>query len=118
MAITTYSELKTAIEQWLDTAGDTTISSNVDEFIDLTEALIRRKPERPPALGGVRGDRRTETGTISASTLLINDAALELEKFELSTSSSNFTLQFVPVNRLVALKRSGTGKPKYWTIGC
>ena len=41
MAITTYSELKTAIEQWLDTAGDTTISSNVDEFIDLTEALIR-----------------------------------------------------------------------------
>lgn len=40
MALSTYSELKTAIEEWLDNDD---LSDRIDDFIDLAEARHRRK---------------------------------------------------------------------------
>lgn len=43
MAITTYSELKDAVQEWL--AGRTDLASKVDDFLDLCEADINSLPD-------------------------------------------------------------------------
>jgi hypothetical protein len=42
MALSTYSELKTAIETWLARAGDTEISGNAADIVTLAEARLKR----------------------------------------------------------------------------
>lgn len=43
MAIGTYSQLKTAVENWRERVGDTTISGNAADFITLGEAELTRQ---------------------------------------------------------------------------
>ncbi len=47
MTISTYSELKTAIENFMLRPGDTVVSDRADEFIDLCEAQMMRGMEPP-----------------------------------------------------------------------
>lgn len=112
MALTTYDELKTAIQDWCP-RGD--ISPKVDEFIDLAESVFKRppKPVATKQMGGIRVNKTRTTGTLTSgtSTLALPSDFLEFDRFILTADYSTL----VPVNadHLGVKKLSGSGKPTY-----
>ena len=46
MALANYSDLKTAIETWMERSGDATISGNAADCVALGEASLNRSIQR------------------------------------------------------------------------
>lgn len=117
MAITNYSELQTAIQNWL--ARSTLTTAQCSEFIALGEALFKRQPlpRTSPNMGGIRGNKTRTTGTLTAGTNSLSLPAdfLEMDAFTL-TASPETVLVFVSPEQLRQYSRSGTGKPLYFSI--
>jgi hypothetical protein len=117
MAITTYAELKTAIANWI--ARDD-LTSYLDEFIDLTETMLKREPAPPESLdmGGIRADIQRTTGTLStsAATLALPSDFLEMYRFTLTADANYTVLRFVDRNMLNLMHRDGSGLPAFFTI--
>ncbi len=70
MAITTYAELKTAIQSWASPGGGASITSLLGDFVTLAESNIRRDVR-------VRSMVQTATGTLSSATLALPTRFLE-----------------------------------------
>lgn len=118
MALDTYSNLKTAISTWM-ARSDSGFTGNVDDFIDLTEATLRRPPLDPstPGFGGVRVGITRATGTLSAgtSTLALPTDYLEGYRFIL-TAAEPFEIQPADPATLRNVFRSGSGRPRFYAV--
>jgi hypothetical protein len=117
MAITNYSELQTAVSNWLARSSLTT--AQVSEFISLAESLFKRQPlpRTSPNLGGVRGNKTRMSGTLTSGT---NSLALPADFAEMDalslTTDPETPLVFVSPEQVRNFRRPGTGKPNYFSI--
>lgn len=118
MAITNYSELQTAISDWL--ARSTLTTAKVSEFISLAESLFKRAPlpRTSPNMGGVRGAKTQVSGTLTAATNSLSLPAdfAELDSFSL-TAEPVTVLRFVSPEQVRQYRRASSGKPAYFSIG-
>lgn len=107
MPITTYSELKTAIEEWL--AHDD-ISGRTEDLIGLAEAGFNRRLS-------VRQMREVLTGTLSGATITIPDDWLEMIRFTVSSGVPVIDMTYqAPSAFFTANHQTVSGFPKYYTI--
>jgi len=117
MAISTYSELKTAIADW--TARDD-LTSYIDNFIDLAETYLKRAPSLPrlAEIGGVRGNITRLSGTLSTSANTLDLPADYLDSYRLTLTSGGVTsiVRYVDPTQLSVYQRSGAGLPRFYTI--
>ena len=117
MALANYSDLKTAIANWI--ARDD-LTSYLDDFIDLTETMLKREPAPPesPDIGGIRADIQRATGTLStaAATLALPSDFLEMYRFTLTADANYTVLRFLDRTMLNLFHRDGSGLPAFFTI--
>lgn len=115
MAITTYSELKSAIVDW---SARSNLSTKADEFIDLCEAMFRRPWSHPTQqrIGGLRANKTRTTGTLTSGTNSLSLPSDFLEMDRLTLTGDNLTLEFVAPERLAQITLNGSGQPRYFTI--
>lgn len=115
MPLTTYSELKTAIQDWCP-RGD--LLTRLDDFIDLAESTFKRPP-RPVAsksLGGIRVNKTRATGSLTSGTITLSLPSdfLELDRFILTGTYR--TLVPVTPDHLGVKRLDGTGLPTYFAV--
>lgn len=114
MALASYSELVTAISDWM--ARDD-LSSYIDTFIALAEEMHRRPPSHPTdnKLGGIRLGKTRTTGTLTAgtATLALPADFLELDSFWLTGYGP---LEFVSPNQRRQEYVDGNGLPSTFSI--
>lgn len=107
MAITTYSELKTAIANW---TNKTTLTSYLGDFIMLAEQEINKH---------LRVIELEERATASASTtvryLELPARFAGMKRLQLNTSPVH-RLEYVPPSKMNDLYEEATGRPYYFTI--
>ncbi len=117
MAISTYSELKTAIADW--TARDD-LTSYIDNFIDLAETYLKRAPSLPrlPEIGGVRGNITRLSGSLSTSANTLDLPADYLDSYRLTLTSNGVTgvMRYVDPTQLSIYQRDAAGLPRWYTI--
>tara|TARA_R100001594_G_scaffold30199_2_gene56432 strand:+ start:7678 stop:8325 length:648 start_codon:yes stop_codon:yes gene_type:complete len=116
MAITNYSELKTAVANW---TARSDLGTYVDEFIDLAETFLKRipVPAESPEIGGVRGNITRATGTLTAGTATLSLPSDFQEIYRMTLTGSTFvTLRYVAPNQLAINHRTGSGLPAYFSI--
>ena len=83
MAITNFTELKTAIENWLNETGNVAIQTNAEDFILLAETALRdNKLFRPRYLQ----TRTTLTTTAGTDTVALPTGFLEAEQIRLEST--------------------------------
>lgn len=115
MAITTYSELKTAVLAW---SARSDLSSTIqDEVIDMAESLFKRAPRYDGGMGGIRADKSRATGTLTAgtATLSLPSDYLELDRL-VFTDTGGGNLEYLVPDELRRRFRSGSGRPRYFTV--
>lgn len=105
MAITTYSDLKSAITNWMH-RGD--LTSYLDEFIDMTESKMNR------VLRLSEMEQRSTTTTTDEYTELPSDY-LEMRNIQINDTYS-YPLEYRPPHHLDLLDQNEAGRPKYYTI--
>lgn len=106
MAITTYTELQTAVGNWL---GRSDLTSRIPEFIALAEPKIRRNLR----------DRVVRTqGTLTAGNDTLSPAASFKQVVSLALNESSYMYPLRPVapNQLALLKTSGSGRPTAYAV--
>jgi hypothetical protein len=109
MALSTYSELKSAIETWLARQGDTNISSNAADFVTLAEARLNRDlPLR------VMHTTTTLTGTISSRAVALPSDFIEPIALFLTTFGEEEMLKPLVAGNFEYRTTSGT--PVAWCI--
>lgn len=85
MSITNYSELNTAVANWLH-RGD--LTSSIPDFITLAEAKLNRRLR-------LRAQESTATGTVSASVALPSDFA-EVISIKVATGQTSYAIPYRP----------------------
>jgi hypothetical protein len=117
MAISNYSELQSAITDWLARSSLTT--AQTANFIQLAESMFKRPPlpRNVGNMGGIRGNKTRLTGSLTAGTnsLTIPSDFQELNALTLTADPSE-VLVYVSDSQLRQYRRSGTGKPRYYGI--
>lgn len=117
MAISNYSELQSAITDWLARSSLTT--AQTANFIQLAESMFKRPPlpRTTGNMGGIRGNKTRLTGTLTAGTnsLSLPNDFQELNALTL-TADPSVVLTYVSDDQLRQYRRSGTGKPAYYGI--
>ncbi len=106
MSITTYSELQTAVANWLHR---TDLTSRIPEFITLAEARINRKLR----------DRGTEASadiTISARTAALPSDFREARRLYLDTSPIRLLEYMSPQDYWYRYSSTNTGKPVVFSV--
>ena len=107
MAITTYSELKTAVTNWLDRDD---LTSRVDEFIDLAEA--RHARDLRFRLMVVRSTASTST---SSRFLALPTNYLQMMRLMLDTTPETILKQVSPYE-LTRRVENATGTPRFFAV--
>ena len=106
MAITSYTELQTAVSNWLDR---TDLTSRIPEFIALAEPKLRRL-------------LRDKTGRAQVTTLTGFDSLVpptyikEVLSLRYNTSNREYALRGVTAVALADLRRSGSGVPRFYAV--
>lgn len=108
MALTTYTELKTSIADWLNR---TDLTTTIPDFISLAEAQIERQLRTRQML------TRT-TLTIDAEFEAIPADFLEIRALKLTSTNPDTPLSFMTMDSLdeQSLIDTGSGRPKYFTV--
>ncbi len=109
MAISTYAELKTAIANWLERSGDTTISANAGDFIALAESRLNRAL----ALRAMETET-TLTGTASSRSLVLPADFVEPKSLFLTTFGTQGRLR--PFLAGTEPLSTANGTPTAWTV--
>lgn len=109
MAISTYAELQAAVANWL---ADDNLSSRIDEFIVLGEAMINRDVRvRKNRLWEVSGDLTINAQTAAVPTRFVGTRRLYL------SGSPNRRLEYLqPENFWIRNLSTQTGQPKFYTL--
>lgn len=105
MAITTYSELKTAAANWLHRAG---LTDRIVEFVALAESNLNRDLR-------LRAMVNTDNITVTASSATASLPTGFLSVIEFTDDDYN---PIVPVTQAeyLRMKTTDTGKPEYYTL--
>jgi len=108
MAIGTYSELQTAVANWL---GRDDLTARIPEFIDLAEARLSRELE-------TRGQEKRATLTTSASDQYISlpTDLREIRHVQLNTSPRTVLRYVTPDQIEREFSGNTTGKPRVYTV--
>ena len=122
MSITTYSELKTAVQNWA-ARSDSSFTNRIDEFIDLCEARVHYGSGEPgqPYYSEplrIRGMMTASDITISSQSVAQPTGFLELIRIYLNTDPKN-DLDYMAPDRFWASSvgaTASTGKPVAYTI--
>lgn len=116
MAITSYSELKTALADW---SVRTNLTAYLDDFIDQAEAFFAYPPLKmdAPGIGGIRANITRATGTLTSGTATLARPSdfLDAYRFRI-TGDSGSLLEYVGAEEMTLNTRTGTGRPYYWTV--
>jgi hypothetical protein len=106
MAISTYTELQSACENWLDRSD---LDSRIPEFIALAEDTINKRLR-------IRAMEQRVTASISSEYLSLPTGFLEMRNFQLNTTPKQ-TLRFVTPEHIDTFwSGSTTGKPVVYTF--
>lgn len=107
MAITTYSQLLTAISSWLD---DNQFTSSAADFVTLGENRIKRDLR-------ISNMEARATASLSTSTrfLALPTGFTGFRSFHLNTSPIS-NLEYCSQDQMDLFRRSSSGKPKRYTI--
>lgn len=109
MSITTYSELKTAVENWLHRAGESGLSDRVEEFIVLAEDKINLELN-------VLAQETSSDLTINAQTINLPTDFKGVRRVYIS-GSPNKPLEYItPANFWLRYLATETDTPKAFTI--
>lgn len=106
MAITNYTELQTAVGNWLG-RGD--LSSRIPEFIALAEADIRRDLRDKKVVGPL-------TLTAGTASKALGATVKELESLRYNTSSLQWPLREKSPAGLAEIRRTGSGIPQAYSV--
>lgn len=110
MAISTYSELKSAVADWLNRSD---LSAVIPSFISLAEAQFQRDERLRTRDSVVRA-----TATLDEQYEALPADYIEMVNFQVNGQEPFQRLQFLTLNQMDEYKRSFTspGVPKYYTI--
>ena len=108
MALTTYTELKTSIGDWLNRSDLTTA---IPDFISLAEAQIERTLRTRQMIVRANASFDAQYGAVPAD-------FLETKSLKLTSTNPQTPLQFLSIDALdnEATKYTGSGKPKFFGI--
>ena len=115
MAYNSHAGLLTTVANWIHRSD---LASEIEDFIDLTEDMIKREPQPPESreIGGVRGNLTEATGTLSAVTLGLPADYLEAVKLSITVGGKDYPLKFVENKQRDNLHKSGSGQPRSYSI--
>ena len=108
MALTTYTELKTSIGDWLNRAD---LTSVIPDFISLAEAQIERTLRARQMIVRANASFDAQYGAVPAD-------FLEAKSLKLTSTNPQTPLSFLSIDALDAemTKYTGSGKPKFFGI--
>lgn len=117
MAITTYAQLKTAVQNWLDRDDDDDLSSRAEDFITVGEAKLNRKLR-------LREQKQLSTAsyptTNTTRRLAIPTDMQEMISMQIKKASEDdeyYTpLIFKAPDDMPNVVSTGTGEPKYFAL--
>ena len=109
MPFTTFAEMKTEVENWLNRSDLTT---QIDEFITLAEARINRDFIKKR----IRKMSTTADLTVDAQSVALPSDFLQIRRLYLNTSPVRHLEYVTPDVFWKAWAGSSTGKPKVYTI--
>lgn len=117
MAISQYSELKTAVANWLARSD---LTSEIVDFITLTESRLAYGDDTPgletPPLRTLDQEASTTLSTTSASVTLPTDF-LEERKIWISQGGDDYPLDvWTPESQIELLGREGTSRPTTYSV--
>ena len=108
MALSTYSELKSSVANWLNRTDLT--DEIADDFIKLTEADFNAKLR-------IRPMEQIDTITIDSETETVPTGFIAVRSFYILSSSVKYPLEYItPANMFETKGGSRTGKPRAYTI--
>jgi len=108
MALSSYSELKTAVANWLNRTDLT--DEIADDFIKLTEADFNAKLR-------IRPMEQIDTITIDSETESVPTGFIAVRSFYILSNSTKYPLEYItPANMFETRGGSRTGKPRAYTI--
>ena len=108
MALTTYTELKTSVGDWLNRSDLTTV---IPDFISLAEAQIERTLRARQMIVRANASFDAQYGAVPAD-------FLEAKSLKLTSTNPQTPLSFLSIDALDAemTKYTGSGKPKFFGI--
>jgi hypothetical protein len=106
MAITTYSELQTAVANWLNRSD---LTSRIPEFITLAEADIRRELRARKLVGAINMDAGVASKALPTS-------VKELKSLRYNTSSMQGELREMTPGGLAKIRQSAAGIPQAYMV--
>lgn len=106
MAITNYTELKDAVESWLDRAD---IDSRIPEFIALAEDTLNKRLR-------IRAMEQRSTASVSSEYVSLPTGFLEMRNFQLNSTPKQTLRLVVPEYIDTFYADSTTGKPAVYTF--
>lgn len=106
MAISTYSELLTAVASWL---GRADLTSRIPEFVTLAQAKINRQV-RARAM-----ETKSTSVTIDEEYENVPSDFLEAKHFYLTSTSVRKTLEYMPIEQMTNSYTS-SAEPKYFAV--
>ena len=108
MALSTYSELKSSVANWLNRTDLT--DEIADDFIKLTEADYNAKLR-------IRAMEQIDTITIDSETESVPTGFIAVRSFYILSNSVKYPLEYItPANMFETKGGSRTGKPRAYTI--
>lgn len=117
MSISTYSELKTAVANWLN---DSTLTSRIPEFIVYAESLINGDPEPidKMTLPGIRCRNMYKRVTASVSSEYFDTPTtlLEIKDIQLNASETISLRYLTPKQMSEKYNSVSTGQPRHYTM--
>lgn len=106
MALANYTDLKSAVEAWLDRAD---LTSRIPDFISLCEDSLNKRLR-------IRGMENRATATVAEEYVALPTGFLEMRNFQLNTSPKQ-VLRFVTPEYIDTFwAGSTTGRPKVYTF--
>ena len=108
MAISTYTELKASIANWLNRSD---LSDEIaDDFIKLTEADFNAKLR-------IRQMEQIDTVTINAETVSVPTGFISVRSFYILLSSVKYPLEYITPHNMFEIRGgSRSGRPRSYTI--
>ena len=108
MAVSTYTELKASIANWLNRSD---LSDEIaDDFIKLTESDLNAKLR-------IRQMEQIDTVTINAETVTVPTGFIGVRSFYILQSSNKYPLEYMtPHNMFETKGGSSSGRPRIYTI--
>jgi hypothetical protein len=104
MAISTYTELKTAVANWL---GRSDLTDRIPEFITLAEAAIARLLRKQVTRAAL---------TLNSDAVSLPAGATELRSVRLNTDTRKYPLYLTTPEGLASVRRVGSGVPNYAAV--